>query len=255
MEKPILKKLYFSPVKSLSFSSKENLKIKKNVGIQNDRIFAFTRIINETEANIYEKNPKKRNLNFFLTLKNSPFLNKYNFEYKENELTLLLERNIIKKISLNNNNNLKLISDELKKVETSINYVPYLIKNIDFPFFDTMPKNSISLINMNSIKDFENKIDYKINHERFRGNIYINDIDPWLEFSWINKKILINGCSFLVLKKIPRCSATNLKLNSDKFDINLPQRLREVYGHIDMGIYLKPLNDGTININDKIKLT
>ena len=255
MRNPILKKLYFSPVKSLSFSSKENLKIKKNVGIQNDRIFAFTRIINETEANIYEKNPKKRNLNFFLTLKNSPFLNKYNFEYKENELTLLLERNIIKKISLNNNNNLKLISDELKKVETSINYVPYLIKNIDFPFFDTMPKNSISLINMNSIKDFENKIDYKINHERFRGNIYINDIDPWLEFSWINKKILINGCSFLVLKKIPRCSATNLKLNSDKFDINLPQRLREVYGHIDMGIYLKPLNDGTININDKIKLT
>jgi len=255
MRNPILKKLYFSPVKSLSFSSKENLKIKKNVGIQNDRIFAFTRIINETEANIYEKNPKKRNLNFFLTLKNSPFLNKYNFEYKENELTLLLERNIIKKISLNNNNNLKLISDELKKVETSINYVPYLIKNIDFPFFDTMPKNSISLINMNSIKDFENKIDYKINHERFRGNIYINDIDPWLEFSWINKKILINGCSFLVLKKIQRCSATNLKLNSDKFDINLPQRLREVYGHIDMGIYLKPLNDGTININDKIKLT
>ena len=254
MEKPILEKLYFSPVKSLSFSSKESLKIRKNVGIQNDRIFAFTRIINETEASIYEKNPKKRNLNFFLTLKNSPFLNKYNFEYKENELTLLLKKNIIKKISLSNNNNLKLISDELKKVETSINYVPYLIKNIDFPFFDTMPKNSISLINMNSIKDFEDKIDYRINHERFRGNIYINDIDPWLEFSWINKEILINGCSFLVLKKIPRCSATNLRLNSDKYDINLPQKLKEVYGHIYMGIYLKPLNDGAININDKIKL-
>ena len=255
MTNPILKKLYFSPVKSLSFSSKESLKIKQNVGIQNDRIFAFTRIINETEANNYEKDPNKRNLNFFLTLRNSPFLNKYNFEYKENELSLFLEKNLIKKISLNDNNNLKLIADELKKLESSINYVPYLIKNVDFPFFDTMPQNSISLINMNSIKDFEKKIDYKIDHERFRGNIYINDIDPWLEFNWINKKILINDCSFMVLKKIRRCSATNLKLNSDRFDINVPQKLREVYGHINMGVYLKPLNDGTINIKEEIKLT
>jgi len=255
MTNPILKKLYFSPVKSLSFSSKKSLKIKKNVGIQNDRIFAFTRIINETEANNYEKDPNKRNLNFFLTLRNSPFLNKYNFEYKENELSLFLEKNLIKKISLNDNNNLKLIADELKKLESSINYVPYLIKNVHFPFFDTMPQNSISLINMNSIKDFEKKIDYKIDHERFRGNIYINDIDPWLEFNWINKKILINDCSFMVLKKIRRCSATNLKLNSDRFDINVPQKLREVYGHINMGVYLKPLNDGTINIKEEIKLT
>ena len=249
-----LKKLYFSPVKSLSFSNTESLIIKKNVGIKNDRIFAFTRIINEIEANDYEKNPDKRNLNFFLTLRNSPFLNKYNFELKDEELSLLFANKLIKKISLNNNNNFKIISEEIKRREKLIDFTPFLIKNTDFPFFDTMPQNSVSLINMNSIKDFEKKIDYKIDHERFRGNIYINDIDPWLEFRWINKKILINDCLFMVLKKIPRCSATNLKLNSDRFDINVPQKLREVYGHINMGIYLKPLNDGTINIKDEIKL-
>ena len=254
MKKPILKKLYFSPVKSLSFSSRKNLKIKKNIGIINDRIFAFTRLISEAEANDYKNDPSKRNLNFFLTLRNSPFLNKYNFEYKENELRLLLKKNLIKKIDLNNNNNLKLISDELIKRESIVNYFPYLIKNINFPFFDTMPQNSISLININSIKDFEKKIDHKIDHERFRGNVYINDINPWTEFNWINKKIIINDCSFTVLKKIPRCSATNLRLNSDIFDINVPQKLREVYGHIDMGVYLKPLNNGTININDTITL-
>ena len=253
MKNPILEKLYFSPVKSLSFSSKKNLKINKNVGIQNDRIFAFTRIISEAEANEYKKNPNKRNLKFFLSLKNSPFLNKYSFQYEENELSLFLEKKLIKKVDLNNDTNLKLIAEELK-IRESISYIPYLIKNIDFPFFDTMPQNSISLINMNSIKDFEMKIDHQINHERFRGNIYINNINPWHEFSWVNKKIVINNCSFIVLRRIPRCSATNLRLNSDIFDINVPQKLREVYGHIDMGIYLKPLNNGTININDTIKL-
>ena len=38
-------------------------------------------------------------------------------------------------------------------------------------------------------------------------------------------------------------------------DINLPKKLREIYGHINMGIYLKPLTDGKINISDQIKIT
>ena len=63
----VLDKLYFSPVKSLSFINTKNLIIKKDVGIKNDRILAFTRIINEEEANDYQKNPNKRNF-FFLSI-------------------------------------------------------------------------------------------------------------------------------------------------------------------------------------------
>ena len=100
MKNPILKELYFSPVKSLSFCNTKNLIVKKNIGIKNDRIFAFTRIINEIEAKEYETNPNKRNLKFFLTLKNSPFLNKYNFELKDKELSLLFANKQIKKIQI-----------------------------------------------------------------------------------------------------------------------------------------------------------
>ena len=148
MTTPILEKLYFSPVKSLSFSNSKSLTVKKNVGIKNDRIFAFTRIINQIEANNFEKNPKKRNLNFFLTLRNSPFLNKYNFEFNEKELSLLLGNKLIKKIPANNKKNFKIFSEELMHREKLTGYTPYLIQNIDSPFFDTMPQNSISLINI-----------------------------------------------------------------------------------------------------------
>ena len=68
MQNSILKRLYFSPVKSLSFSETDSLLINKNIGIKNDRIFAFTRIINESKSKEYEEDPLKRNLNFFLTL-------------------------------------------------------------------------------------------------------------------------------------------------------------------------------------------
>ncbi|HJO76063.1 MAG TPA: sulfurase, partial [Pelagibacteraceae bacterium] len=58
---------------------------------------------------------------------------------------------------------------------------------------------------------------------------------------------------FKVLKKIPRCVATNLIPNSETADINLLKMLRETYGHIYMGIYLRPLNNGEIKVADIIK--
>ena len=137
-----------------------------------------------------------------MTLKNSPFLNKYNFEFKHNELSLFLNKKLINKITLDNKDNLKIFSNDLMSREKLITNTPYLIHNEDFPFFDTMPYNSISLININSVKDFEKKINRKIEFERFRANIYIKDIDPWIEFNWINKKILVNDCLFKVVKKI-----------------------------------------------------
>ncbi len=110
----------------------------------------------------------------------------------------------------------------MKKLITT---TPYLIYNVSFPFFDTMPNNSISLISLNGIKDFEEKVGRKIEHQRFRENIYVDNIEPWTEFSWINNAIVIGDCLFKIIRKIPRCSATNLKPDSDLIDLNLPQKI------------------------------
>ena len=105
-----------------------------------------------------------------------------------------------------------------------------------------MPCNSISLINKNSINDFEKKISTKIEFERFRANIYMNGLQAWEERKWIGK----------IIDEIPRCSATNLQPNSDIVTINLPSQLKKLYDHINMGIFLIPQNNGTISIDNKI---
>ena len=128
-----------------------------------------------------------------------------------------------------------------------------------FPFYDTTNNskvlNTVSLVNLNSIKNFEEKIDQQIEFERFRGNIYIKDIDAFEERNWINKILTINQVEFKVLQHIPRCSATNIKINSDEADMNLPNQLKKTYGHMDMGIYLYPLSNGKISIDDKINFS
>ena len=62
----IISLIYFSPIKSLSFTNIESCEIKKDLGILNDRKFAFSRIINKNKAFLIEKNPNKRKLDNFL---------------------------------------------------------------------------------------------------------------------------------------------------------------------------------------------
>jgi len=249
----IVEKLFYCPVKSISFSYTNELFIFKNLGIKNDRVFAFTKNLNKNKSNFILKNSKERKLNNFLTLKNKPELNEYSFDYLEK--TLIFKRNNKKILSINPKLNsdvtkiCKLI-ETLLNIKTKINLL-YDDKN---PFFDTMPSNSISLINLNSVDDFQNKINHQVEFERFRGNIYFKGVPPWEERNWINKIIKINNIPFLVQSHISRCSATNLQPNTSNFTINLPLELKKIYKHLDMGVYLIPLNDGYIKVGDKLEL-
>ena len=153
--------IHYCPVKTLSFQTIKSCNIKKNFGIRNDRIFAFSRGINLEQAKKFEKNPNERKLNNFLTLKNSPVLNKYNFIYEKSKLTLTLKNKELISIDPNNQENFSLISEKILELETSLIKPIFFLKNSDFPFYDTTSSsnvmNSISLININSIKDLEKK--------------------------------------------------------------------------------------------------
>ena len=245
--------VHFCPIKSLSFQSAQSLIIKKDIGVEEDRIFAFSRGLNKLDANRVEKDPSKRKLIYFLTLKNSPVLNKYCFKYENKTVTILKDNKEIASYPIEEKENL---SKKLLELEPVLPNPIYLLKNEPFPFYDTTNSsnisNTISLINLNSIKNFSEKINKDIEFKRFRGNIYIKDLKALEERNWINKVISINNTKFKVLKNIPRCSATNLKINSDESDINLPNMLKKTYGHIDMGIYLAPLNNGQVKVGDSI---
>ena len=154
--------IHYCPVKSISFQSVHSCNITKNLGMENDRVFAFSRIIDLEKAKSVEKNPDQRNLNNFLTLKNSPALNKYNFIYKNKILTLTKDNKELLSISSDDEKERLFLSKKLTELESSLIKPITLLKNKEFPFFDTSSSknifNSVSLINLNSIRDFEKKI-------------------------------------------------------------------------------------------------
>ena len=252
----------YCPVKSVSFQTIENCIIKKDIGIVSDRIFAFAKDLDQEQAKLFEKSPddRKGKWNKVLTLKNSPVLNKYNFIFKDEKLTLTLKDKEILTIDINQSEQREELSNKISELESSLKQPITLMKNHEFPFFDTSISNkvnfvnSVSLLNIQSINDFREKIDRNVESSIFRGNICIDGIEPWKEREWIGKIIKINNVSFKVEKNIPRCVAINLKPQTDDNTFNLLQLLKKTYNHFEMGIYLTALDDGKINIGDTINI-
>ena len=254
--------IHYCPVKSVSFQSIDSCEIKKKIGIVGDRNFAFAKDLDINKAKLFEKSPEERKgkWNKILTLKNSPALNKYNFLYKDDNLTLTFKDKEVLTIDINEISERKKLVNKIIELESSLREPIVLMRNQEFPFFDTSVSNkvdfanSVSLLNMQSINDFQNKIDKNVEISRFRGNIYVDGIKAWEERKWIGKIIKINNISFKVEKNIPRCVAINLKPKTDDNSLNLLQSLKKSYNHFEMGIYLVALDDGKLEIGNKIEL-
>ena len=252
----------YCPVKSVSFQTIEKCEIKKNIGITGDRVFAFAKDLDLKQAKLFEKSSDERKgkWNKVLTLKNSPALNKYNFVFKDEKLTFTLKDQEILTIDINQLSEREALSSKIIELESSLKQPIVLMKNNEAPFFDTSISNkvdfvnSVSLLNIQSINDFQKKIDKEIEPSIFSGNIYINGLEPWKEREWIGKTIKINNVLFKVEKNIPRCVAINLKPQTDDNSFNLLQSLKKTYNHFDMGIYLTALEDGVLNIGNKVIL-
>ena len=232
----------------------DTLIIKKDMGVVGDRNFSFVRMLDKESALNFQNKKELRNIINYFSLKSSSIFNLYSFQINQNNLSCYKQNKKIISIHNQDFDTLQLIVDAFKKEEKLHDQKIFFLHNKEQPFFDTVRNNTISLINLNSLRDFENKNSIKVDAERFRANIYMEDLDPWMEQNWIGKKIIFSGTSFEVFATIPRCKATHFPYGSQQMDYNVPQLLQKTYGHIDLGIYLKPSNDATIALNSKVSI-
>lgn len=129
----------------------------------------------------------------------------------------------------------------------------------DFMFSDHLHR-VVSIINLASVRDLERVTGQPVDPLRFRGNIYIDGIDPWSEFDWIGDEIAIvpaegNGARLKVTVRIDRCAATNVDPQTGARDMNIPKALQRGFGHIDMGVYAAVVADGPVSRGDRIAVT
>ena len=256
----IIKNIIRYPIKGLSGENLSKIVLEENQVMPGDREFAFARFNTKYD----QKNPiylKKTN---FLALVKDEKLAKLLtvFNPKSKQLIIKIDNSVVVDEILNNKKNINKVEVFFQEyLEMSKEEKPNLVRGIKtnatnlLHSFSDIPDKAISIINLNTIMELQEKLGKQIAPSRFRANILIDGLNAWEEFNWIGKNITIGEAVLKVFKRTQRCAATNVNPDNAQRDINIPHEINSHYGHLDLGIYAKVTQGGLISVLDKLNIS
>jgi uncharacterized protein YcbX len=112
----------------------------------------------------------------------------------------------------------------------------------------------VSLIGLASVRDYETRVEARRHRRRFRANVWFSGAAPWAELEWVGRQIQLGGARLRVIKRIPRCPATEVNPITAERDAQPVTELRALYGHGDLGVYAEVIEGGRFAIGDAIEL-
>jgi uncharacterized protein YcbX len=112
----------------------------------------------------------------------------------------------------------------------------------------------ISLINLASLRDFEQKVGARRHRRRFRANVWFSGAAAWSERGWIGQQIQMGGAVLRVVKGITRCAATEVNPETGERDADPVAELRSLYGHIELGVHAEVIDGGRFSVGDSIEV-
>lgn len=111
----------------------------------------------------------------------------------------------------------------------------------------------ILLVNQQSIDLLNSKLRNKVDALQFRPNIVVEDLKPNQELEW--DRVYIKGIEFKKMSVCKRCNFINLNYDTLSYSKE-PLATLSTYStqenHVVFGIYLVPLNGGSIAVGDPI---
>jgi uncharacterized protein YcbX len=114
--------------------------------------------------------------------------------------------------------------------------------------FSDMAAKCIHIVNLATVREVERVVGRPIDPLRFRANLYLDGIEPWSEFTWLNQEISIGPARLTVFARTQRCEATNVDPATGARDMAIPAHLMRTWGHQDLGIYAKVMSGGEIAV-------
>lgn len=112
----------------------------------------------------------------------------------------------------------------------------------------------VSLISLASLAAFEAAVGAPRELMRFRANVYFTGARPWTELDWVGQEILVGGARMKVVKRIARCPATEVNLETGERDADPVKELRKLYGHADLGVHAQVIEGGKLAVGEAIQV-
>jgi GntR family transcriptional regulator/MocR family aminotransferase len=246
---PLLKSIYHYPVKGLSGQPLTSVGLTKGKPLPHDRQFALARPGVPLQAD----NPRwaKKGLFVMLMLEEALAKVKTHLDPETLQFEIRSGNHAILSVNLNETGAWAAIEDYFHQLVPTLPAPPTLVRSKEGHFMDK-PDSVISMINLATLRNLEERWGTEIDPLRFRANLYVDTGRAWEEFDWIDREIRLGDVTFRVDRRNGRCGATNVNPASGVRDMDIPGSLRASFGHKDLGVYLTVETGGTIALEDRL---
>ena len=120
--------------------------------------------------------------------------------------------------------------------------------------FTDHPQGFVSVVNLASVRDLEQRVGQPLDPLRFRANIYVDGWPAWIENDWVGRTLRLGSAEVSVFKPIVRCVATHVDPTTGERDIDLVRALHDHYGHLFCGIYVSVTASGAVALGQVAEL-
>ncbi|WP_299212048.1 MOSC domain-containing protein [uncultured Tateyamaria sp.] len=246
-----IKELNRFPVKGLSADPLTFVNLVAGEGIPGDRLFGFARFNSGFDPKDPKPLPKDR---FVVLLKVAGLAGlRTTFHDETQELEIRQGDNTQTFDMRDPEASTKAARHLHEALELSDPHPPTFVSSAPHRFTDVsvvspQMMNAISVLNLNSVRDMEERIGAKIHPDRFRANVVIDGLPPYAELDAVGNVLDFGEVSFRILSRTKRCAATEVNPETAERDLKIPYLLRKELGHTDMGVYVEVVSGGTLNV-------
>lgn len=248
---PTIKRLSRFPIKGMTAERLTSMTLSSGEGIPGDRLYGFARYNSGFDPENPQPLPKQK----FVVLANEARLAGLKSRFNQDSLQLDIISNQethqfdmttpdgCKRAELFLHTTLGL-SD--KEPPVFVSSSPHRFTDVSVDSVEMM--NTISVLNLASVRELEKMIDAEIDPARFRANIEIDGLPPFSELEAIGTTLSFSGVDLKLVSRTKRCAATEVNPKSAKRDIEIPYLIHKNLGHTDMGIYASVISGGNLSV-------
>jgi len=109
------------------------------------------------------------------------------------------------------------------------------------------PLGHVSIINLASVRDLEQRLGRPLDPLRFRANLYVEGWPAWSDNDFEEgRPMTVGAAKAKVFKPIVRCAAPGVDPETAERDIDVTGELFRHYGHTLCGVYIQVTEGGTV---------
>ncbi len=247
---PAVSALYRYPVKGLTPDALEQVLLTAGETLPLDRAWA----IENGPGRFDEANPRHVPKINFLMLMRDEKLATFTSRFDEGTRTLEILRagRQVCRGDLTTKAGRTIIEQFLAAyMEASLRGPPRIVSSPGHSISDVAAK-CLHIINLASVRELERDIGRPVDPLRFRPNIVLTGLPPWVELGWAGKSLVVADTRLSVFKRTDRCAATNVDPATGKRDMDIPAVLARRFGHMDFGVYARVETGGSIAVGASV---